>query len=273
MASLHTLNTTGNMSAALTSAGPNQADRYAARGASPEFVKLVALGNKAFGSAMEHITACVFGCENVPDSQGQTGWDLCRGDARIELKSSRIWGGSAADSWTWQHIIPDHEWSYLMCAAVDIDKIRYFVISKPQVVHLVATGIVTQQGGGGGQGCWIQNFGRAAFGSIYQFQPEESGISLPDQLDNFIAHNPSSPEPIACEIINKATADARAAKVKATADARAAKVKATADARAAKVKATADARAAKNKATADTRAAKNKATADARAAKNKAAVR
>ena len=265
MASLRTLNATGNMSTALMSAGPNLAARYAARGASPEFVKLVALGNKAFGSAMEHITAGVFDCKNVPDSQGQTGWDLCRGDARIELKSSRIWGGGD-DSWTWQHIIPDHEWSYLMCAAVDIDTIRYFAISKPQFVHLVATGIVTQQGGGGGQGCWIQNFGRTAFGSIYEFQPEESGISLPDQLDNFIAQNPSSPEPIAHEVIKKATADARAAKAKATADARAAKAKATADARAAKAKATADARAAKAKATADARAAKAKATADARAA-------
>ena len=246
MASLRTLNATGNMSAALTSAGPNLAARYAARGASPEFVKLVALGNKAFGSAMEHITSSVFGCVNVPDSQGQTGWDLCRGDARIELKSSRIWGGGG-DSWTWQHIIPDHEWSYLMCAAVDIDIIRYFVISKPQFVHLVATGIVTQQGGGGGQGCWIQNFGRHAFGSFYQFQPEESGISLPDQLDHFIAQNPSSPDPIARQVIEKAAADAQAAKKKAAADAQAAKKKAAADARAAKKKAAADARAAKKK--------------------------
>jgi len=203
MASLNILNTVGKLATIVESTGLTQAAWYAKNGASSEMVSLVALGNKAFGSAMEHITCNIFKCEKVKDVQGETGWDLCRNDFHIELKSSRLWRVQQKTLWRWQHVLPDHEWSYLMCAGVDIDKIRYFIISKPQFMDLISMGIVTQQGGAGGQGCWFSS--PDIIWKIHEFKDsEKTGISFSEQLDIFIAENPASNDAVSSEEIEKA---------------------------------------------------------------------
>ena len=203
MASMNTLRAVGKLATIVESTGLTQAAWYAENGASSEMVSLVALGNKAFGSAMEYLTCNIFECEKVKDVQGETGWDLCRNDSHIELKSSRLWRLKQKTLWRWQHVLPDHEWSYLMCAGVDIDKIRYFIVSKPQFMNLISAGIVTQQGGAGGQGCWFSS--PDIIGKIHEFKDsDKTGISFSKQLDIFIAENPASNDPVSSKEIEKA---------------------------------------------------------------------
>jgi hypothetical protein len=203
MASLQLLNNMGGLGEVLESAPITQAALYAELGAAEEMVSLVGLGNKAFGSAMETITSNIFCCEKVKDVRGKTGWDLCVKDNHIELKSSRYWGRGENMVWRWQHVLPDHEWAYLMFAGIDIAQIRYFIVSKPQFMRLISSGIVTQQGGGGGQGCWFSS--RDIIGKVHEFRvPEEINSSFTEQLDTFINENPASNDPVSTETIKKA---------------------------------------------------------------------
>ena len=203
MASLNLLHSIGKISTVVESAGLTQAAWYASKGASADMISLVALGNKAFGSAMEYITCNLFNCDKVKDVKGETGWDLCRKKAHIELKSSRFWRIQNKTLWRWQHVLPDHEWAYLICAGVDINKIRYFIISKPQFMDLISDGIVTQQGGGGGQGCWFSS--TDIIGKIQEFSnPDDVGKTFEEQLDIFISENPANNDSIPSEVINKA---------------------------------------------------------------------
>ena len=203
MASLSILREMGGICAVTENAPLTQAARYTRLGASQDIVRLVDLGNKAFGCAMETITSPMFGCSNVKDTPGKTGYDLEKSGCPIELKSSRLWTMGNNMNWRWKHVLPDHELSYLMCAGVDIDKVRYFIVSKPQFMALISDGFVTQQGGGGGQGCWFSS--TDVIGRSHEFQcPDVSGVSLAEQLDKFIAENPSSPVALSREDIDRA---------------------------------------------------------------------
>ena len=204
MASLKQLLSIGRLKEHLKTANIPTPLWYANNGAPAEMVELVSLGNKKFGSIMEHITCDLFDCQKVKDVKGKTGWDLNKNNSRIELKSSRYWRMANKNCFRWQHVLADHEWSYLMCVGIDFQKIRYFIASKPQFMKLIEEGAITQQGGAGGQGCWFSS--EDISGKIHEFQSPENHKSLSLQLVDFIENNPSSQEPIPSEQINAALA-------------------------------------------------------------------
>jgi len=204
MASLKQLLTIGRLKEHLKTANIPTPLWYANNGAPAEMVELVSLGNKKFGSIMEHITCDLFDCQKVKDVKGKTGWDLNKNNSRIELKSSRYWRMGNKNCFRWQHVLADHEWSYLMCVGIDFQKIRYFIASKSQFMKLIEEGVITQQGGAGGQGCWFSSDDIS--GKIHEFQSPEGHKSLSLQLIDFIENNPSSQEPIPSEVINAALA-------------------------------------------------------------------
>ena len=129
---------------------------YQRNGAPSEIVDLVALSNKRFGTDMETIVCGLTGCKKVPDTVGETGWDCEHEETKNfpEIKSSRYWQG--VKDWRWQHILADHEWSHVILAAVDFQEIKLFLLTKDTFMALMEKGIVTQQGGAGGQGCWME---------------------------------------------------------------------------------------------------------------------
>ena len=136
---------------------------YKQNGAPSEIVDLVALSNKRFGTDMETLVCNLTGCKKVPDTVGKTGWD-CEHEATKnypEIKASRYWQGMT--DWKWQHILADHEWSHVILAAVDFQEIKLFLLTKDTFMTLMEKGIVTQQGGAGGQGCWMKYQKAAAF--------------------------------------------------------------------------------------------------------------
>ena len=72
-------------------------------------------------------------------------------------------------------------------------------------------GIVTQQGGAGGQGCWFSS--PDIINKIHEFKDsEKTGISFSGQLDVFIAENPASNDAVSSEEIEKALGDGRIVK-------------------------------------------------------------
>ena len=203
MASLQVLRGLGKISTLMEAAGVTSSVWYAQKGAPADIVSLVALGNKKFGSIMEHITCNLFDCTKVKDEEGKTGWDMNKNNSRFELKSSRFWRVQNKHFWRWQHILADHEWAYLMCAGVDFQQIRYFALSKPQFINLIELGIITQQGGAGGQGCWFCS--EDILGRIHEFKtPTAENGTLSEQLDTFITENPASCAAISTEAINAA---------------------------------------------------------------------
>ena len=129
---------------------------YQKNGSPSEIVDLVALSNKRFGTDMETLVCGLTGCKKVPDTVGETGWDCEHEETNNfpEIKSSRYW--QAVKDWRWQHILADHEWSHVILAAVDFQEIKLFLLTKDTFMVLIEKGIVTQQGGAGGQGCWMQ---------------------------------------------------------------------------------------------------------------------
>ena len=136
---------------------------YQRNGAPAEIVDLVALSNKRFGTDMETLVCNLTGCKKVPDTVGETGWD-CEHEATKnypEIKASRYW--QAMKDWKWQHILADHEWSHVILAAVDFQEIKLFLLTKDTFMALMEKGIVTQQGGAGGQGCWMEYRKAATF--------------------------------------------------------------------------------------------------------------
>jgi len=224
MATIQKLQTLGKLTSLVKEAGMTAPAWYASNGAPTDIVSLVAMGNKKFGSVMEKLSSNIFNCTNAPDKEGETGWDMEKGDAchRIEHKASRLWGDkskarSRLHHWTWQHILPDHEWAYLMCTGVDLQMIRYYIIAKPKFMELIKAGIVTQQGGATGQGFWFSSKDMADH--FHEFRmpgPVEADIfkdyttwagyevnnnivkipSFAAQLENFIRQNPASHEAV-----------------------------------------------------------------------------
>ena len=129
---------------------------YHRNGAPKSIVDLVGLSNKRFGTDMETLVCRMTGCQKIPDKKGETGWDCehLSTNSFSEIKSSRYWQGTK--DFKWQHVLADHEWSHLILAAVDFGEIKLFMLTKDEFMNLMEKGIVTQQGGAGGQGCWFE---------------------------------------------------------------------------------------------------------------------
>jgi hypothetical protein len=193
---------------------------YQQNGAPQEIVDLVGLSNKRIGGEVEKLVAAMTGCTKIPDVKGTTGWDLEQGQGknRVEVKTSRYWRSGNKHFFKWQHILADHEWSHLILVAIDFTEVKLFFMSKPEFMKLMSEGHITQQGGAGGQGCWM------GFNNIKKYVKDIAGKTVADlhyNTSELFAQNPASYEPVSTEDINRALAagkkarDARSAAIKA----------------------------------------------------------
>ena len=191
---------------------------YQQNGAPQEIVDLVGLSNKRIGGEVEKLVAAMTGCTKIPDVKGTTGWDLEHTINRVEVKTSRYWRSGNKHFFKWQHILADHEWSHLILVAIDFTEVKLFFMSKPEFMKLMSEGHITQQGGAGGQGCWME------LDNIKKYVKDIAGKTVEDLHHNtseLFAQNPASYEPVTTEDINKALAagkkvrDERSAAIKA----------------------------------------------------------
>ena len=170
---------------------------YQRNDAPSEIVDLVALSNKRFGTDMETLVCNITGCKKIPDTVGETGWD-CKHEAtggRAEIKASRYWqpprGSRQPPTWKWQHLLADHEWSHVILAGVGFQEIKLFLLTKDTFMFLMEKGIITQQGGAGGQGCWFE------YKKASTFLHPITGSTLAELHENttkLFQENPSSHE-------------------------------------------------------------------------------
>jgi flagellar biosynthesis GTPase FlhF len=176
---------------------------YQQNGAPQEIVDLVGLSNKRIGGEVEKLVAAMTGCVKIPDVKGTTGWDLEHKKDRVEVKTSRYWRSGGGYFFKWQHILADHEWSHLILVAIDFTEVKLFFLSKPEFMKLIREGRITQQGGAGGQGCWM------TLNNIKDCVKDIAGKTLEDLHHNtseLFAQNPASYEPVSTEDINTALA-------------------------------------------------------------------
>lgn len=125
----------------------SQLDYYVSNySSSPEALKLVSLGNKAYGAAIEDIVR-----ESLslgPRSSSQN--DATFGDRKIEIKAARYWAGK--DDCRWQHLEPDHDYDLVLFVLTDFHELKVWAIKKETLMgELRDRKIVTFQGK---QGWW-----------------------------------------------------------------------------------------------------------------------
>jgi len=124
----------------------SQLDYYISKSSSPEALKLVSLGNKAFGAAIEDI---VRECLSLgPRSSSQN--DATFGERKIEIKAARYWAGK--DDCKWQHLELEHDYDLVLFVLMDFHELRVWAIKKETLMgELRDRKIVTFQGK---QGWW-----------------------------------------------------------------------------------------------------------------------
>ena len=149
---------------------------YLENNAHPDIIKIVALGNKSFGEKAQRI---VMECLSL-DKPTETGHDILQESSglKFEVKASRFW--VTTGDWKWQHIMEDHIYDYLLMVGINFNSIDVYVIGKKKFMELKSIGLVTQQGGAGGQGLWCD------YRKIKDYLTPINGI---DELNNFIALN------------------------------------------------------------------------------------
>jgi hypothetical protein len=150
-----------------------QVDYYTQNGAHTDIIKLVALGNRSFGEKIQRIVMEFFNL----DKPETTGHDVKQNTLgkKFEVKSSRFWVGTS--DWKWQHIMEDHDYDYLLLCGVNFKKIDVFIITKQKVLELKEQGLVSQQGGGEGQGLWCD------YKTISDYVKR---VSTPEEIIDFI---------------------------------------------------------------------------------------
>ena len=126
----------------------SQLDYYISKNTAPEILKLVALGNKAFGGAAEDIIREVFSLGPRTSSQN----DATYGTRKIEIKAARYWAGK--DDCKWQHLEPDHDYDLALFVLVDFQGLQVWAINKSNLMgELREKKVVTFQGK---QGWWAK---------------------------------------------------------------------------------------------------------------------
>jgi hypothetical protein len=124
----------------------NQLDYYNSKNAAAEILKLVALGNKAFGGAAEDIVREVFALGPRTSSQN----DATYGARKTEIKAARYWAGK--DDCKWQHLEPEHDYDLVLFVLVDFQGLKVWAINKSLLMgELREKKVVTFQGK---QGWW-----------------------------------------------------------------------------------------------------------------------
>jgi hypothetical protein len=126
----------------------SQLDYYVTNESSPEMVRLVGLGNRPFGDAIEDILRETFGFGDRTSSQNDATWGL----RKIEIKSARYWGGK--DHCKWQHLEPDHDYDLVLFVLVDFQCLKVWAIEKEKLMgEMREKNILTYQGK---QGWWTE---------------------------------------------------------------------------------------------------------------------
>jgi hypothetical protein len=124
----------------------SQLDYYISKGSPPEVLKIVGLGNKAFGGAIEDIVRELFALGPRTSSQN----DATFGQRKIEIKAARYWAGK--DDCKWQHLEPDHDYDLALLVLQDFQGLKLWAINKQLLMgELRDKKIVTFQGK---QGWW-----------------------------------------------------------------------------------------------------------------------
>jgi hypothetical protein len=124
----------------------SQLDYYISKNAAAEILKLVALGNKAFGGAAEDIVREVFDLGPRTSSQN----DATYVARKIEIKAARYWAGK--DDCKWQHLEPEHDYDLVLFVLVDFQGLNVWAINKSLLMgELREKNVVTFQGK---QGWW-----------------------------------------------------------------------------------------------------------------------
>lgn len=121
---------------------------YKRMNASAEVLQLVELDSKPFGSVSEKIITEVF--KMGPRTSTQN--DGTFNGQKIEIKSARYWAGK--DDCVWQHLEPDHDYTYALFALLDFQGWKIWCIKKSLLMgELRDKKIVTFQGK---QGWWTR---------------------------------------------------------------------------------------------------------------------
>jgi hypothetical protein len=152
-----------------------QLDYYISKGAAPEVLKLVTLGNKAFGGAIEDIIREFFTLGPRTSSQN----DATFGERKIEIKAARYWAGK--DDCKWQHLEPDHDYDLVLLALQDFQGIKLWAINKEKLMgDLREKKIVTFQGK---QGWWMKKSAIMPYlteiTSLADLEPFRTQMSVP----------------------------------------------------------------------------------------------
>ena len=67
-------------------------------------------------------------------------------DFKIEQKSARY---AIDGTFNFQHIVPSHDWDFLLLSLLDFDGIRFFIASKKEVKSMIERKVIVRQGGQG----------------------------------------------------------------------------------------------------------------------------
>ena len=124
-----------------------QTQYYVRMNAAPEVVELVNLDSKPFGSVSELILAELF--QMAPRTSSQH--DGIFQGHKCEIKCARYWAGK--DDCRWQHLEPEHDYTFAMLALLDFHEWKVWCVTKTQLMgELREKKVVTFQGK---QGWWM----------------------------------------------------------------------------------------------------------------------
>ncbi len=137
-----------------------------------EVLQLVDLDSKPFGETMEKIVKEIFDIGPRTSSQN----DGTRLSKKIEIKSARYWNGT--DDCKWQHIEPDHDYTFIIFTLLDFNGPKVWIITKKLLMgELRDKKVITYQGK---QGWWVKK------SSIIKYLIP---IKNKSDLDEFIERN------------------------------------------------------------------------------------
>ena len=103
----------------------------------------VRTSNKAFGEKhMEGFARDFFRFKKKKSTEH----DHVMEDFKIEQKSARY---AIDGTFNFQHIVPSHDWDFLLLSLLDFDGIRFFIASKKEVKSMIKRKVIVNQGGQG----------------------------------------------------------------------------------------------------------------------------
>ena len=126
----------------------SQYDYYRVNNSQDEILELVSLNSKIFGTKAEDILRKIFDIGPRTSTQN----DGTKFDKKIEIKTSRYWGGS--NNSKWQHLEEEHDYEYVLFALLDFDKWKCWITKKDTLFGILKeNGLLKKQGTEG----WLCN--------------------------------------------------------------------------------------------------------------------